>query len=177
MSKIDIILALPLLWGAFIGFKKGLILELASLVGLILGIYGALKFSDYTAQQLSDNFEISPEWMGLLSFLLTFIIIVVLIFLLAKILDKALKMVALGLVNRILGLIFGVIKYALIVSVLMYFFHNLNQRFAFVSESIMQESLLWKPLQLTTQPFSSLLENFEVSDLQEKIDEVSTNPE
>ncbi len=177
MSKIDIILAIPLLWGAFIGFKKGLILELASLVGLILGIYGALKFSDFTAQQLSEHFEISTEWIGLVSFLLTFIAIVVAVFLLAKILDKALKMVALGLVNRLLGLLFGLVKYALIASVLMYFFQNLNQQFSFVSDSFIEESFLWQPMEMIIKPFSSLLENFEIADIQEEVEQININPE
>ena len=64
MSKIDIILIIPLLWGAFMGFRKGLVLELASLVGLILGIYGAIKFCDFTAEKLIEYVEVSEEWPG-----------------------------------------------------------------------------------------------------------------
>ena len=81
MSQIDIILIIPLLWGAVMGFKKGLVLELASLVGLVLGIYGAIKFSDYTAEKLKQYVEITQEWLGLISFLVTFVLIVFAVFL------------------------------------------------------------------------------------------------
>ncbi len=172
MSKIDIILAIPLLWGAFIGFKKGLILELASLVGLILGIYGAIKFSDFTAQKLTEHVEVSTEWLGLISFLLTFILIVFAVFLMAKALDKALKIIALGLVNRLLGLLFGLLKYALIVSTLLYIFENMNQKFEFVEDGFSEESLLYKPLNLVTSPFESLLTDFEIDKLKEEAEQL-----
>jgi len=174
MSKVDIILAIPLLWGAFIGFKKGLILELASLVGLILGIYGALKFSDYTAQQLGEYVEISIEWIGLISFLLTFLLIVFGVFILAKMLDKALKLIALGLVNRLLGLLFGLLKYALITSVLFYFFNNLNNQFHFVTETSLEGSILIEPIQALVKPFSALLDNFSIDKVGEEVENLTS---
>ena len=64
IEYLDIILAIPLIWGAFMGFKKGLILELASIVALVLGIYGAVKFSDLTADYLNSYFEISSNWIS-----------------------------------------------------------------------------------------------------------------
>lgn len=173
MGKIDIILAIPLLWGAFMGFKKGLILELASLVGLILGIYGAIKFSDFTAEKLVEYVSISQEWVGLISFLVTFIVIVFSVFLFAKILDKALKLVALGMVNRLLGLLFGVLKYALILSVLLYFFETLNRQFNFVEEPKEKKSLLYEPLLKVTMPFKSLMENFEIDEVKKEAEKLT----
>ncbi|MBL4710120.1 MAG: CvpA family protein [Flavobacteriales bacterium] len=172
MSKIDIILIIPLLWGAFMGFRKGLVLELASLVGLILGIYGAIKFSDFTAEKLTKYVDVSQDWLGLMSFLITFIIIVFVVFIFAKILDKTLKMVALGLVNRILGLVFGTLKFALILSTFLYFFENTNNKFDFVEADFAQESILWEPMQQVTAPFKTLLEEFEVEKVKEKATEL-----
>ena len=174
MNKIDIILAIPLIWGAIIGFKKGLILELASLVGLILGMFGALKFSNLTAEKLNQYVEVSTEWIGLLSFLLTFVAIVIAVFLLAKVLDKMLKIIALGFVNRLLGLLFGLIKYGLILSVLLYFFMNLNEQFRFVEQDVFENSLLVKPIQLLMEPFSGLLENFEIDAVKEEVEEFTS---
>ncbi len=42
MNWLDIGIAVPLVWGAYVGFKKGLVIELASLAALILGIYAAI---------------------------------------------------------------------------------------------------------------------------------------
>lgn len=173
MNKIDLILAIPLLWGAFIGFKKGLILELASLVGLILGLYGSIKFSDFTAQQLTEHVEVSTEWLGLISFLLTFLLIVFTIFLLAKLLDKAMKLIALGLVNRLLGMLFGLLKYALIASTLLYIFENVNRKFGFIEENYTDESLLYVPLKAVTSPFEDLFSSFEIDKLKEEAEKLT----
>lgn len=174
MNKVDIIISIPLLWGAFMGFKKGFVLELASLVGLFLGIYGSLKLSDFTAEQLSAHVEIPSEWIGLISFLLTFVLIVFAVFLFAKVLDKALKLVALSLVNRILGLLFGLLKYALIVSVLLYFFTTLNHRFQMVEQDHLKSSILIKPLQLLTSPFSAIMDSFSLEELKNEVEELSS---
>jgi membrane protein required for colicin V production len=177
MSQIDIIFIIPLLWGAVMGFKKGLVLELASLVGLILGIYGAIKFSDYTAEKLAQYADITQEWSGLISFLVTFIAIVFGVFLLAKILNKALKLVALGTVNRILGLLFGTLKFALIVSIGLYFFENMNRKFEFVEKDFAKESMLYEPIKLATAPFKELMEDFEISKVKEKANDFKNSVE
>ena len=159
MSQIDIILIIPLLWGAVMGFKKGLVLELASLVGLILGIYGAIKFSDYTAEKLVEFVDITQQWLGLISFLVTFVGIVLGVFLAARVLNKALRLVALGTVNRVLGLVFGTLKFALIISTALYFFENINRKFEFVEQEFADESLLYQPIKLATAPFKELMED------------------
>lgn len=177
MNQLDIILIIPLLWGAVMGFKKGLVLELASLVGLIFGIYGAIKFSDYTADKLIQYVDITQQWLGLISFLVTFVAIVFGIFLLARILNKALKLVALGTVNRILGLVFGTLKFALIISTALYFFENINRKFEFVEKDFAQESLLYEPIKLATAPFQELMEDFEISKVKEKANEIKNTVE
>ncbi len=177
MSQIDIILIIPLLWGAVMGFKKGLVLELASLVGLILGIYGAIKFSDYTAEKLVEFVDITQQWLGLISFLVTFVGIVLGVFLAARVLNKALRLVALGTVNRVLGLVFGTLKFALIISTALYFFENINRKFEFVEQEFADESLLYQPIKLATAPFKELMEDFEISKVQEKANDFKNTVE
>lgn len=177
MSQIDIILIIPLLWGAVMGFKKGLVLELASLVGLFLGIYGAIKFSDYTAEKLVEFVDITQQWLGLISFLVTFVGIVLGVFLAARVLNKALKLVALGTVNRVLGLVFGTLKFALIISTALYFFENINRKFEFVEQEFADESLLYQPIKLATAPFKELMEDFEISKVQEKANDFKNTVE
>ncbi|MCB0383139.1 MAG: CvpA family protein, partial [Psychroserpens sp.] len=49
MAIIDIILGALLLFGLIRGFLKGLFVEVASLVALIAGVYGAIHFSNFAA--------------------------------------------------------------------------------------------------------------------------------
>lgn len=160
MDYIDIVLAIPLIWGAFMGFKKGLILELSTFVSLALGIYGSLKFSDFTAGYLVQYVDVPQQWIGLTSFIITFILILVGVFFLAKFLNKVLKLMALGLVNRLLGMLFGLMKYALMLSIALYIFGNLNQKFKFYEKELSETSLLYQPIMYIAKPVMPLLKNF-----------------
>lgn len=163
MDYIDIILAIPLAWGAFMGFKKGLILELSTFASLALGIYGALKFSDFTAGYLVQYVEISQQWIGLTSFIITFILIIVGVYFLARFLNKVLKLMALGLVNRLLGMLFGLLKYAMVLSIGLYIFGNLNQKFKFSEKDLAETSLLYQPIMYVAKPVTPLLKNFSLA--------------
>ena len=165
MEYIDFILAIPLLWGAIIGFKKGLILELATIVALILGILGAIKFSDLTADYLNQTFEIDVNWIGLISFLVTFVGIVIAVSLLGRILDKALKLAALGIVNRLLGLVFGLLKYTLLVSVGLFFFDNVNKKINLTDSDLAEVSFLYTPIKMVTEPIKPLLDEVSLESL------------
>ena len=82
MNILDIILVIPIVLLAFAGFRKGLIKELASLVALILGIYFAVYFSDWTAGFLTQHFDINQRYVFIIAFVLTFIGVVILVSLL-----------------------------------------------------------------------------------------------
>lgn len=146
MNYFDIIIIIPLLWGAFKGFKKGLVIEIASLVALFLGIWGGVKFSSVSAQYLGKMFDISEKIMPLISFSITFIIIVIAIFALAKLLQKLIKAVSLGLINKIAGAAFGVLKFGLIISVILSLVNNINAELKFIEPEMENSSLLYKPL-------------------------------
>jgi len=63
VNTLDIILAVPLLYGLYKGFTRGLIVEIASLVGLVLGIYGGVHFSQKTAAVLGDHVNLTGNAM------------------------------------------------------------------------------------------------------------------
>jgi len=110
MSIFDIIIILPVIWGIYKGFTKGLIVEIASLTALALGIWGATKFYNYTAGIIEQNVRNFQQYLPIISYTITFLIIVIAINILAKILDKLIKIIALGLINRILGSIFAALN-------------------------------------------------------------------
>ena len=116
---IDIVLLLVLLVGAWRGFTKGLVLSVASLVGLVGGIWAASHFSHMVAKQLSPHVTWSVNTLHMASLALTFLLVVVAVHLLAKVLEKVLDLVALGLLNKLAGAVFGLLKVGLILSFLM----------------------------------------------------------
>ena len=57
MVIIDIILGALILYGLIKGLSKGFFVEATSLLALLVGVYGAVHFSNYAAEFLSDRFE------------------------------------------------------------------------------------------------------------------------
>ena len=146
MNYIDIILGILLLLSAIGGFKKGLIVELASLAALILGIWGAIKFSYITSKFLVDNFDWNWDHLNTVSFIVTFIIIVILVHIVAKTVTKLVETVMLGFVNKLAGLVFGFLKGAIILSIVLVVFDKINEDFNILSEKTKTESRIYEPL-------------------------------
>jgi membrane protein required for colicin V production len=147
MNWLDIVLAIPLLWFTYKGFKNGFIIELASLAALILGIFIALHFSFYAEDYLMDHFEIGDQYLYIVSFAVTFVIVAVVIFLLGKLIHKLVNIIALGFLNRLAGGIFGLLKCALVLSVILYFFNGFDQDSSILNNEVKQESYLYDPVE------------------------------
>ena len=146
MNVVDIVLGLILLYSAYKGFTKGLIYQAASLVALILGIYGAIKFSDFTADLLTEKLDVTTKYLPLISFAVTFIGIVLLVHLFAGLTEKIIDAVAMGLINRIAGLIFAVLKAAFILSICLVIINGFDQNERIISVEMKERSVLYKPV-------------------------------
>lgn len=145
MNYIDIIILLFLLYGAFRGFAKGLIIEVATLVGLVLGVYVAIRYSPFSEGILRDFLNVSSRYISYIALAVTFILVVIVVYILGKLLTKLVDVIALGLVNKLLGTLFGIAKYFVIVCVILMITHALNEKFQFLSEETRQKSLLFYP--------------------------------
>ncbi len=162
MNYFDYFLVLPVLYGLYRGFTKGLILELASLVALVAGIYGAMHFSSITFGYLSEVLEVEASYLQIASYGLTFLLIVLTVTLTGKVLTMLVKLVALGLINRLMGAVFGGIKALLILSVLLLFFDRINSQFGLVKDEVVEASVLYNPILVQSQTiYPSIIEGFE----------------
>ncbi|SDR88682.1 CvpA family protein [Christiangramia echinicola] len=147
MNTVDIILSLVLLYGLVRGFFRGLLAEVASLIGIIAGIYGAIHLSHFLGDFLSIQLEWRTQYINLISFAFTFVIIVVLVSLAGKILTKVAAFAALGIVNKLLGGVFGLIKSAFVASVIIMFFKATNEHIEIVEDQSLEESILYDPVE------------------------------
>jgi len=142
MKLIDIIIGAILVYGLVKGLWKGLFAELASVVALMLGLFIAVKFIGFAGTMLSGHLG-NAKHASITAFLLTFIAVVVGVVLLAKVFTKIADFSGLGLVNRVLGGFFGLVKMALIVSVALNFFLKLNSSNAFASPKTLNDSIFF----------------------------------
>jgi len=146
MNVIDIVLGILLLFGLVRGFMKGFIVELASLIALFAGIYGAIHFSYFAINYLAEWVSWEQQYIQLAAFAITFLVIVIIILLVGKILTKIAGVIALGIVNRILGGIFGALKLAFIISVILMFWEGFNKDRKFIAEEKLENSILYAPV-------------------------------
>lgn len=146
MNWIDFVIIALLVFGLIQGFINGLIVEIAELAALVLGIWGGIHFSWWTADKLSGWFDLHASWTGIVSFAVTFIVIVIAIYLLGKLLDSLMKAVSLGFIVKILGAVFGALKTALVLSVIFVFLNTIHQKKHFLPSSTIARSYLYNPI-------------------------------
>ncbi|MFV9483658.1 CvpA family protein [Christiangramia sp. ASW11-125] len=146
MNTVDIILGIFLLYGLVRGFFRGFLTELASLVGLVAGIYGAIHFSYYAGEFLSQHVDWDIEIINLASLAITFLIIIFVVPLVGKMLTKVADFAALGIVNKLLGAVFGLLKSAFVASVIIMFFMTSNKTLEFVETETLEDSVLYEPV-------------------------------
>lgn len=172
MAVIDIIIGIALLYGLIRGIWKGFFIELASLLAFILGLYAAIKFSGYMGNWLDGIFGWEDKYVKIAAFILTFIIVVILITILGRILTKMAGLVMMGWLNKLLGGIFGLLKWTLIVSVLLNFFAQMNSNNGLADEETLQESIFYYPVLKVSRMLYPVLEEW-VADFKD----ATTKPE
>lgn len=163
INYIDLLLILPLAWAAYKGFRRGLVLEIASIVGLIAGVYAAIKFSGFIASKLDPHLDISESWLGIISFVITFIGVVFLVNILGKVLEKTIKMVALGMLNRIAGSLFSLLKTVLILSFLIFFINQFDSVFRIIPIETKSGSMLYGPIQKVAPNIMPVIQELEIN--------------
>ncbi len=146
MNILDIILGALILFGLIRGLSKGLFVEVASLVALIAGVFGAIHFSDFAADFLQSKVEWSEQTINITAFAITFVIIVIAISLAGKALTKLADFAALGILNKLLGAVFGALKIGLILSIVLMVLDKMNRTIPFIEDNEMQESMLYEPV-------------------------------
>jgi membrane protein required for colicin V production len=164
MNYFDILFIIPLLWGAYKGFTKGLIVSVASLLALLLGIYGAIRFSGLTRTWVSDTIDVQANYVPLIAFALTFVGIVVAIHFIAKLIHKLVEAIALGWLNTIAGILFGILKTTFILSIIIFVLEKVDHKGAFIPNETKEKSLLYRPIQIIAPSIFPSLKAFELED-------------
>jgi len=146
LNYLDILLAVLLILFAWSGYKKGLIIEIATLAALVLGIYFAWFFSGFVAEKLTDYFTIKDKYLGIISFIVTFLGVILLVMLLGKLLEKIIDVLLLGFLNKLAGAIFGILKGALFISIFIFIVAYVSSGNHFFNKETRQTSILYSPI-------------------------------
>lgn len=120
MNTLDIILVIILAVGAYSGFKKGLIMEIAGFLAFIIAIIAGFLLLDWGMGILSRYVRDLGSLLPFVAFLIIFIMILIGIILLGKFLKTALHLTPLGIADSLAGAFLGILKWAFGLSLLIW---------------------------------------------------------
>ena len=157
MNYLDIIIFCILGFLVINGIRKGFILSLATLVALVLGIWAAIHFSGYMSNLLVKTFHPSGNWLSILSYVLTFLLVVIGVIIIAKLLEKVVKTVGLGLANRVIGGLFGLLKGILGVTVLLFIIVHFDPKGKVITRKTKETSICYPYIEKVFPYYSRMM--------------------
>lgn len=113
ITLFDIIIAIILIVAAVMGFRDGLLRQIVSWVGFIIGLILANRYSSHLSETIGHSHTLC--YIGIV--LAVPLVGAVLAWVVSKMLDMT---IVLGLMNRTAGALLAIIKYALFLSFVVY---------------------------------------------------------
>ena len=158
MNWLDILLLLPLLIGLVRGLMRGLITEIIAIVAIILGIVGARLWATKFSAWLLLQFAWPEAVCHVVAYALLFLAIAIVLNIIGRLLSKLLRAIQLGFINRLLGGIFGTLKWLAVVLVVVFCVNMLDSYFHFLDNSeVVKNSLLYRPFVETANQIVHLI--------------------
>jgi len=118
MNWLDIIIVVGLIINVVISLKRGLVRELFSVMGIILGVVISSRF--YQELNWFSGLIKNPGIVKVLSFILIFLGVAIIVNLIGLVLNKIFKWSALGMLDHLGGFIFGFIKGIMITGIVLF---------------------------------------------------------
>ncbi len=120
MHTLDLILLIPLLLGAYLGFKRGLLLELFGIIALVLAILGAFKLLHEGIEFLNQHIPEYSNFVPFIAFIGIFVGILIIVNLLGLLLKRLIDFTILGAFDNLSGAILGIFKWAFLISIILW---------------------------------------------------------
>ena len=147
MNLIDSICLIILIYGSYKGFKNGIIGEVLSFLGILLGVYLSKTYYLVVDKYLVTVFDSTNQLISLISVILIFTLTIIFSKILSKVITKTLNIMALGLLNKLIGSLFGLLKYLLILCIITFIFSKANDLLVFIETNKVEETQIFSKIQ------------------------------
>lgn len=125
MNILDIVLSFFLLWALIRGFLKGILIEVFSLSALVIGVWICLNFAPSFLDLLEPLIG-REKWTLYLAYIAIFLLAFGVVYLLGVSAEKVMKLTGLNIFNRLAGGLFGLLKVAFFLSLLLWITANFD---------------------------------------------------
>lgn len=146
MNIIDIIIVCCCVPAVIHGLSKGFVSQAFSLVALILGVWLSFKFSNAVGEWLVTYIDLPSTVIHVIAFALIMLVVMFITHLAGKAVEGVLKVVMLGWLNKLLGIVFALLKAVLIIGLVIILFEAINNTFPIVPSKTMEESIFYGPV-------------------------------
>jgi len=146
MSALDICIAICFLPFIIKGISKGFIAQAVALVSIIVGVWLAYSFTKILCGLIFPASSGSHTIAYVATFMLILAAVIFGFYLLGKLMQLSLKFVMLGWLDKTLGVIFGMLKAALALGLVIILFNTINLKFNLVDTATLDKSLFYDPL-------------------------------
>ncbi len=141
MTVLEILILIPTIFYLYKGWKRGIIFEAATILGIIFGCYAAVHFSHWVAQLI----HIEGNGTMLAAFAITFAAVIVLSSFLGKCVEGFVKIVKLNGLNKFLGAALGALKCLCVLGILLNFILMIDFNERLITPETKEKSALFEP--------------------------------
>lgn len=145
MNWIDYVLLLIVLYFAFRGFCNGFLLQFFSLAGLVLAWFAAFHWHVLLLPWLSE-IQLEAGWAKALSMILTFLLVLGVAVLIGKLLTQLLEVTPLGVLNRLAGIVLGLLEGVIVLVALFLLWEWLQSVHSGLQGKSLEQSLIYQSL-------------------------------
>lgn len=146
MNILDAIILIALIPAIIQGLRKGFISQAISIISVIAGIWASARFANMVTAWVSQYITASEQILKIIAFALILVIVFIILGVLGKLLEGVLKLVMLGWINKLLGVVFSLFKAFLIIGLVIIAFNALNNSFGIVKPEVISDSVLYEPV-------------------------------
>ena len=143
MSYLDIIILLPLVYGLIRGIMRGIVKEIFAIVGIILGIVVARIYAGDLSEWLHQLSSWDVALLRPIAAFVLFMTVALICNALAALLTKLMKLISLNWFNRLIGGLFGIVKWALILIVIITCIDKADSILHFIRPEVKESSICY----------------------------------
>lgn len=146
MNVLDIILLICFVPAIITGIRKGFIAQVFSIISMVAGIWLSFQFSELLSDWIGKWIPASHSLLQIIAFIIILVLVIIAFTALSKLLEATIKIILLGWLNRLLGVVFAILKYVLIIGLVLVAFDWINSELGLVRKSVLDSSVLYRPL-------------------------------
>lgn len=139
---LDLIILLPLIYGAYKGYKRGFIMSLFMLLAVIVGLYAAFHFTDVIVGYGKEHFSWTSSYIAPVTFLSLFLVVGAGVYFGGKVLESVIKLAKLSVLNSLAGALLGLLQWTYFVGSLLLMLISFDQKETIISKETKQHSII-----------------------------------